>query len=290
MKEPQDASGSSRIDLLKSIEIFQSLQDVDLDSLVSKLSAVTAVANQRVFSEGESGDALFIIEDGAIEIFRGEGRQRVALASLFSGHYFGELSLFDLAPRSASAMATRDSRLLSLQREDVVAFLKANPEAALRIMSEMSRRLRQTNEMMALQVARNVNEEEEERMTVGQRIADRVAEFGGSWRFIFFFSGAMILWIGMNMVRMADFDPYPFILLSLALNTLGGLQAPIIMMSQNRQSSKDKLLAENDYRVNLNNEKQIEMLVRSQVEVMARLSRIEETVKKSGAKAENAAS
>ncbi|HVT05410.1 MAG TPA: DUF1003 domain-containing protein [Thermoanaerobaculia bacterium] len=275
MTPPRTPIVTSRIDLLKSIGIFQSLHEEDLASLVSHLTASVAVTNEKIFSEGEPGDALFIIEEGAVEISRGEGRKRVELASLFGGQYFGELSLFDRAPRSATATASRETRLLSLQRQELVGFLSKDPAAALPIMAEMSRRLRQTNELMALQVARNVNEEEEDRLTLGQRVADRVAMFGGSWFFIFLFSGLMAVWVAINMVRLTGFDPYPFILLSLVLNSVGALQAPIIMMSQNRQSSKDKLLAENDYRVNLNSERQIEAILKIQAEILARLSQIE---------------
>jgi uncharacterized membrane protein len=142
----------------------------------------------------------------------------------------------------------------------------------------MSERLRQTNELMSRQVSRNVLEEEEEHLTLGQRVADRVAAFGGSWPFIFLFAVIMVLWMAINIIRWFNFDPYPFILLNLVLSTLAALQAPVIMMSQNRQSSKDKLLAEQDYQVNLKAEMEIAALVRGQAELMARLSFLERSV------------
>jgi CRP/FNR family transcriptional regulator, cyclic AMP receptor protein len=265
-------------ELLAHIPLFESLTPQDIDALSNRLEEIHYAEGQVIFKQGEQGSSLFIIDEGSVEISYGEGRGRVALASLFNGQYFGELSLFDGAPRSATATATKASRLIRLDREDLVDFVNKNPSAALRIIAEMSERLRQTNELMSRQVSRNVLEEEEEQMTLGQRVADRVAAFGGSWPFIFLFGSIMVVWMGLNIAMIAHYDPYPFILLNLALSTIAALQAPVIMMSQNRQSSKDKLLAENDYQVNLKAEMEITALLRGQAEVLARLAMLERVV------------
>jgi len=272
----------SRQELLANIPLFESLIPADLDALSRRLEQAEYADADVIFRQGDQGSSLFIIEDGAVEISYGEGRGRITLATLFTGQYFGELSLFDGSPRSATATAARHSRLMRLDREDLVDFINKNPSAALRIISEMSERLRQTNELMSQQVSRNVLEEEEEHLTFGQRVADRVAAFGGSWPFILMFAAIMLAWIGINIARMANFDPYPFILLNLVLSTLAAIQAPIIMMSQNRQSSKDKLLAENDYQVNLKAEMEITAIMRNQAELLARLSLLERTMARRG--------
>jgi CRP/FNR family cyclic AMP-dependent transcriptional regulator len=264
-----------REELLSNIPLFESLTSEDLRSLAKRLENVEHAEGEVIFQQGAAGSSLFIIEEGAVEISYGEGRARVLLAHLFPGQYFGELSLFDGAPRSATATAARPSRLVRLDRDDLVDFVNKNPAAALRIIAEMSERLRQTNELMSRQVSRNVLEEEEERLTIGQRVADRVAAFGGSWPFIFLFGGIMIVWMAINVLALTHYDPYPFILLNLGLSGLAALQAPIIMMSQNRQSAKDKLLAENDYQVNLKAEMEIGAMMRAQAEMMARLSLVE---------------
>ena len=235
-----------------------------------------------IFRQGDDGSSLFIIEEGAVDIAFGEGAGNVVLATLFNGQYFGELSLFDGAPRSATATAAKHTHVIRLDREDLVDFVHKNPAAALRIIEEMGDRLRQTNELMSRQVSRNVLEEQEESLTFGQRIADRVAKFGGSWPFIIIFSIIMTVWMTINVARVANFDPYPFILLNLALSSVAALQAPIIMMSQNRQSSKDKLLAENDYQVNLKAEMEIAALLRGQSELLARLAVVERSVVRRG--------
>jgi uncharacterized membrane protein len=272
-----DAS-TSRQELLANIPLFESLTPEDLESLSRRLEQTEFAVGDVIFHQGDEGSSLFIIEDGAVEISYGEGRGRVVLATLFTGQYFGELSLFDGAPRSATATAAKRSRLIRLDRDDLVDFVNKNPSAALRIIAEMSERLRQTNELMSQQVSRNVLEEEEEHLTFGQRIADRVAAFGGSWPFIFVFGAVMTMWMGVNILRLASFDLYPFILLNLVLSTVAALQAPVIMMSQNRQASKDKLLAENDYQVNLKAEMEIAALLRGHAELLARLALLERAI------------
>ena len=269
-----------REDLLSSIPLFESLTPEDLKSLARRLENADYREGEVIFRQGDSGSALFVIEDGAVDISYGEGKTAVVLAHLFAGQYFGELSVFDGAPRSATATATRPSRFVRLDRDDLVDFVNKNPAAALRIISEMSERLRQTNELMGRQVSRNVLEEAEDRLTLGQRVADRVARVAGSWPFIGVFTAVMFVWMSVNVIALWNFDPYPFILLNLALSTIAALQAPVIMMSQNRQSAKDKLLAENDYQVNLKAEMEIGALMRGQAEMMARIALIERATTK----------
>jgi uncharacterized membrane protein len=268
-------------ELLANIPLFESLTEDDLKNLSNRVEDIEYAEGNVIFRQGDEGSSLFVIEEGAVEISYGEGRTKVTLADLFPGQYFGELSLFDGSPRSATATATKPSRVIRLDRADLVDFVNKNPAAALRIIAEMSDRLRQTNELMSRQVSRNVLEEAEEALTFGQRIADRVASFGGSWPFIGIFAAIMAVWMGINIISLSwlkTFDPYPFILLNLVLSTVAAVQAPIIMMSQNRQASKDKLLAENDYQVNLKAEMEIEAVLRGHAEVLARLAYLERLI------------
>jgi CRP/FNR family transcriptional regulator, cyclic AMP receptor protein len=148
-----------------------------------------------------------------------------------------------------------------------------HPDCAVDVICEIGARLRQTNLLVAQRASRNVNEVMEERYTVGQRVADRVATFGGSWTFIFIFGGILLTWMAANTLMLsrvgnnatgAQWDPYPYILLNLVLSTLAALQAPVIMMSQNRAAEKDRLAAEQDFKVNLKSELMLEELVRKQ--------------------------
>jgi CRP/FNR family cyclic AMP-dependent transcriptional regulator len=267
-----------RTELLRTIPLFESLEADDLSALGNKLREVNVETGHAVFAQGDEGDAMYVIEDGAVDIVAGSGKQKVILTSLFKQQYFGELSLLDGAPRSASAVASRATALLALDREDFVEFIKNRPEAALSIMHEVGERIRATNELMTRTVTRNVLEEEDQRLTMGERVADMVAAFGGSWPFIFIFGGFMAVWMVWNSVMHEPlaFDPLPFMFLNLFLSTLAALQAPIIMMSQNRQSTKDKALAVNNFQVNLKNEVSIDKILRSQAEVLQRLTALEQ--------------
>ena len=267
-----------RIELVKAIPLFESLEDDDLAALAHKLREVSVGAGERVFAQGDQGDAMYVIESGAVDIVAGSGKQQVILASLFKQQYFGELALLDGAPRSASAVASRPTQLLALDRDDFVEFIKKRPDAALAIMHEVGERMRATNELMTRTVTRNVLEEEDRKLTMGERVADTVAAFGGSWPFIFIFGGFMVAWMVWNSAlhEPLAFDPLPFMFLNLFLSTLAALQAPIIMMSQNRQATKDKALSVNDFQINLKNEVSIDKILRSQSEVLLRLNALEQ--------------
>ncbi len=265
--------------VLRQIPLFESMEDADLAALGVKLASRSFQEGDVVFAQGDEGDAMYIIEEGAVDIVAGTGTQRVTVASLFNGQYFGELSLLDGAPRSAAAVAARPTLVLSLERDDFVEFVKRRPEAALSIMHELGERMRATNELMTRTVSRNVVEEVEENLSLGDFVADRVAAFGGSWPFIFIFGGFMAFWMTWNSVAgKLAFDPLPFMFLNLFLSTVAALQAPVIMMSQNRQSSKDKAMAVNDYQVNLKNEVSIDKLLRGQGELVQRLAHLERMV------------
>src|SRR5260221_3128231 len=145
----------SRGELLASIPLFESLTEDDLASLSKRLEEIEYNEGDVIFAQGDEGSSLFIIDDGGVEISYGDGVAKVRLAALFTGQYFGELSLFDGAPRSATAVAAKRSRLIRLDRKDLVDFVNKNPAAALRIIAEMSERLRQTNALMARQGSRH---------------------------------------------------------------------------------------------------------------------------------------
>jgi uncharacterized membrane protein len=202
---------------------------------------------------------------------RDEDGKEVTLAELVPGDFFGEMSVLDGGERSASASVSADALLHRLTRADFEEFLLTHPQAALEVIRGITTRLRQTNLLVSQRVSRNVNDEMATRLTTGQRIADRVAAFGGSWTFIFLFGGILVVWMALNTFILAhigkapdgaQWDPYPYILLNLVLSTLAALQAPVIMMSQNRAAEKDRLAAELDYHVNLKSELMLEELIR----------------------------
>jgi CRP/FNR family cyclic AMP-dependent transcriptional regulator len=283
-----DLTLSDEAQHLSQIPMFKQLDRTELENLAESVDQVTYRAGETVFHEHDRGDALYVVDTGIIRIWvRDEDTNEVTLSELKSGDFFGELSVFDGGERSANATATIDTVLHRLSCEDFHKFLLQYPHAAVDVIRELGARMRQTNLLVSQRVTRNINREMEEKMTLGQRVADKVASFGGSWTFIFLYTGALLLWMAINtfiMARLgsgpqgAQWDPYPYILLNLMLSMTAALQAPIIMMSQNRAGEKDRLAAEQDFKVNLKSELMLEELVRKDRE---RTAQIDELLRRS---------
>jgi uncharacterized membrane protein len=262
--------------LLRSIPMFDGLSDEDLEALSATLERRGFAAGSMIFAMGDSGTAMYLVESGDVNIhLPGEGSRRISLKDLASGEYFGELSLFDEKPRSASALATTDTVLLELKRTTLEAYLERRPRAAMTILRTMGERLRETNTLLSARAARNVDEEFDRNLSWSDRLADTVAELNGSWKFILFLLLLTGAWVALNagVFWSRPPDPYPFQLFNLALAILVGLQGPLIVMSQNRQSLKDRARAETDFKVNLKNEVNIETLLREFSEMRETLER-----------------
>jgi uncharacterized membrane protein len=208
---------------------------------------------------------MYLIEGGRVRIsvIDTEGNS-VTLAELAHGDFFGEMAILDDKPRSADAAVTDDARVLVLSRDDFHDFVRRSPDIALKMLGATTERLRRTDRLLRDRVSRNANDEEAARLTLSDRMADLIAEFGGSWKFIGASIGFLIFWVLLNslLLRSRGFDPFPYVLLNLVLGMITGLQAPIIMMSQNRQGGKDRIRADLDYQVNLKNELAITEVLR----------------------------
>ncbi len=245
------------IDDLRQVPLFESLDDEAAKKLCQLLETLDCEAQKVLFRAGDAGDAMYLIERGKVRISvqATDGRE-LTLTELGRGDFFGEMVLLDGQPRSANAAVAEESRLAVLSREHFLSFMRSNPNVALEMLTALANRLRHTDELLRHSVTRNVNVEEAARLTLADRAADILAEFGGSWKFILAAVLFFNLWALINTLLFAKigFDPYPFFLLSTGINMLAILQAPIILMSQNRQSHKDRLRSEIDYQVNLKNE------------------------------------
>ena len=244
------------LDAIRSVPLFSSLDDQAAGELRELLTTRDVAAGDTLFRAGDEGDAMYLIESGRIRISITDAEQRqIVLAELARGDFFGEMAIIDGKHRSADANVIEDGRLAVLSRERFLRLINDNPIVALEMLSATFSRLRHTDKMLQQRVSRNVNEEQEKRMTIADRAADVIAEFGGSWKFIITAMGIIIAWIIFNSyVMVKGFDPVPYQMLNLVMGIIAGLQAPIIMMSQNRQGSKDRLRADLDYQVNLKNE------------------------------------
>ena len=244
------------LEALRSVPLFASLDDEAAKDLRNLLSDQIVPQSTRLFKQGDTGDAMYLIESGRVRIsIRDAEKQEVTLAELAQGDFFGEMSIIDGRQRSADARVIEDARLAILSRNAFLSFVRTNPDVALEMLSALTDRLRRTDDLLRSRVSRNANEEEKARATVADRAADLIAEFGGSWKFIGVSIGLIVFWIIFNsFILIRGFDPAPYQMLNLVLAVIAGMQAPIIMMSQNRQGEKDRLRADLDYQVNLKNE------------------------------------
>src|SRR5574338_948716 len=251
-----DSASQMTLEALRSVPLFASLDDAAATELRDLLSNKSVPQNTRLFRQGDQGDAMYLIESGRVRIsIRDDDKQELTLAELAQGDFFGEMALIDGRQRSADAKVIEDANLAILSRDAFLSFVRSNPDVALEMLSALTDRLRRTDELLRSRVSRNANEEEKARLTVADRAADLIAEFGGSWKFIGVSIALIIFWIIFNSFLLArGFAPAPYAMLNLALAIIAGMQAPIIMMSQNRQGLKDRLRADLDYQVNLKNE------------------------------------
>jgi len=276
---------SNEAQSLSRVALFKRLDRHELEHLATKVDQVNFQAGETIFSENDKGDALYVVDSGTVQIWvLDEDAKPVTLAELKTGEFFGELAVLDRGPRSTNATAMTDAELHRLSSDDFQEFLLEHPDVSIDVICEIGARMRQTNMLVTMRVTRNINLEMEEKATVGQRIADRVASFGGSWTFILIYIFFLISWIALNSFWLAryesgQFDPYPYILLNLMLSMTAALQAPIIMMSQNRAAYKDRLAAEQDFKVNLKSELLLEELLRRNKARDAQMQEIVEGIK-----------
>ena len=284
-----DIIPSDEADSLSRIPLFQRLTPEELEQLAAEVDQVRFEPDETIFNEQDKGDALYVVETGSVRIWvLDEDVEPVTLKELGPSEFFGELAVLDRGPRSTNATAIGETTLHRLSSDDFQAFLMKHPDVAIDVICEIGARMRQTNMLVSQRATRNINVEMEERATFGQRVADRVASFGGSWTFIIIYVGFLLAWMSLNTFVLvhyghgengAQYDPYPYILLNLMLSMTAALQAPIIMMSQNRAAEKDRLAAEQDFKVNLKSELMLEELMRKSQGREAQISQLVELVK-----------
>ena len=272
------------IELLKSIPLFAHLSQLDLAALLNLLVQKEIPAHQTVCWIGENGTELSIIQSGKVEVVQpDEQGKEMILNTIGTGGFFGELSLLDGGPRTATVRTTVDCVVLNLGRKDFLQFLIKHPVAAIHVLSELGKRQREMLHMM--RSVKNVNQVMDDRQTLADRFADGFATRMGSWKFIIGQSIVYLLWIVANVFLVGkpeDWDPYPFNLLSLVLAAVAGYAAPIIMMSQHRQSEKDRIKAELEYQVNVKAHLEVMELHRKMDRLASLLEKDKQTEGQSG--------
>src|SRR5258706_2680682 len=281
MDEPRRSPDA---ELLAEVPFFQLLNDEERNFLAGELDVVSFRQGDMVFTYGDPGDSLYVIKTGEVEVFfKDDTGGRIVLETAREGDFFGELSLLDNGPRTASVVATRDVEALRVDRNDLDHLLRLHPEAALDLLTAMGRRMRVTAELLRHTASRNVNEIIEDNRTAIQRAADWIAEFSGSIAFLMIHVVLFFLWIIMNVGNGVPgiplFDPFPFGLLTMAVSLEAIILSVFVLLSQNRQVAKDRVRSDIEYNVNLKAELEIahlhEKVDRLTAEVLARLGRLE---------------
>src|SRR5579864_9714171 len=256
---------STTVTMIGEVPIFGLLDDEEREALAQMMDCRDFKEGEIIFHYGDTGGEIFILRNGIVElIIESTEGQKIVISENEKGDVIGELSFLDGGSRTATAMAREATQMLTMHRDRLMEFIDKHPHAAMDLLTVVGRRLRATDELLRTQVSRNPNVEEEERLTFGQRIADKVATFGGSWTFIISFGIVLVIWVIFNSTALLSkhFDPYPYILLNLFLSMIASIQAPVIMMSQNRQSAKDRLKSDLDYQVNFKAELEVAHLHR----------------------------
>jgi CRP/FNR family cyclic AMP-dependent transcriptional regulator len=249
---------------LKHVPLFALLDDEELAVLAAQVDLKTFAARQRVWKIGDPGMHAYIMLSGSVQVTTvDEDHQEVVVDNPGHGEFFGFASMLDQTPHQTSAVAVEKTTCVEVSRDDIAILLQRKPMAGMDMLTVLGHQFHASQQLVRLRASRNANEVIEEKYTFGEHIADGVASFGGSWTFIIVFGLVLVAWTAANvLLRAKAWDPYPFILLNLFLSMLAAIQAPVIMMSQNRQDKKDRLRSELDFDVNRRAEAEIQNLSR----------------------------
>lgn len=241
--------------LLASVPLFERLDEEERALLAAQLDDVSFDAGQVVFRRGDPGGSIFIVVSGAVEIFVEDTvGQRVVFETAKAGDFFGELSLLDGDPRSASSVALEATRAVRLDRNDLELLFKRHPTAAMDVLAVIGKRLREADKVIGTRPTYSPNQAVEEKLTTVQRIADLAAAFSGSISFLVVHMVWFACWIAVNLgfvPALAQFDPFPFGLLTMVVSLEAIFLSCMVLISQNRQAAKERIRSDAEYDANI---------------------------------------
>jgi CRP/FNR family cyclic AMP-dependent transcriptional regulator len=247
--------------LLADVPLFALLDEQERADLAQQLDEVNFTKGQIVFNYNDPGGAMYVIRSGEAEVFfKNDTGERIVLESPSAGDFFGELSLLDDGPRTASVLVTQDMDALRVDRHDLEVLFRLHPGAAMDLLTAMGRRMRKTVTLLRHTATRNVNEEVEDKRTLIQKSADWIAEFSGSIPFLAIHVVIFLIWILWNLdwpPGLPDFDPYPFGLLTMCVSLEAIILSVFVLLSQNRQVVKDRVRSDIEYEINLKAELEV---------------------------------
>jgi CRP/FNR family cyclic AMP-dependent transcriptional regulator len=249
-------------EILRDIPLFALLDDDEMAVLAGQVELKTFAARQRIYKMNDPGGRAYVMVSGKVRVTTvDEDHQEVLVDEPACGEFFGFASMLDQTPHQTNATAVEEAVCMEVDRNDISVLLERKPHAGMDLLTVLGRQFHASQQLVRVRAQRNPNEVIEEEMTAGERIADAVAKFGGSWSFIISFGVVLVIYSSLNIgLGKSAWDPYPFILLNLFLSMLAAIQAPVIMMSQNRQDTKDRLRGELDFDVNRRAESEIKAL------------------------------
>ena len=255
---------SCKPEMLKKIPLFALLDDDETAVLASQVDFKTFAPRERIYKAGEPGGLAYVLVSGKVRVSTvDEDHQEVIVDEPAEGEFFGFASMLEQTPHQTNALALEESSCLEVSRDDIAILLQRKPHAGMDLLTTLGRQFHAAQALVRIRANRNPNEVIEDETTWGEQIADSVARFGGSWAFIITFGAVLVVYTALNVfLDKKAWDPYPFILLNLFLSMLAAIQAPVIMMSQNRQDTKDRLRGELDFDVNRRAESEIQGLAR----------------------------
>jgi CRP/FNR family cyclic AMP-dependent transcriptional regulator len=268
-------------DELKHVPLFELLDDEELAVLAAQVDLKRFAPRQRIFKIADPSRHAYVVLSGSVRVSTvDDDQQEVIIDEPGHGGFFGFASMLDETPHQSNAMALQDTICVELDRNDISHLLQRKPMAGLDMLTMLGRQFHASQRLIQLRASRNANELIEEEATFGDRLADAVARFGGSWNFIISFAVVLVAYSSSNiLLKGRAWDPYPFILLNLFLSMLAAIQAPVIMMSQNRQDTKDRLRSELDFDVNRRAESEIQALSQKLNLIVDKIGDVEDLVR-----------
>jgi uncharacterized membrane protein len=272
---------SCKPEVLKQVPLFALLDEDETALLAGKVEAKTFAPRQRIYKIGDPGGRAYVVVSGKAQVTTvDEDQQEVVLDEPSAGDFFGFASMLQQTPHETGAMALEEMTCVEVDRDDIFELIQRKPHAGMDMLSVLGRQYHAAHQLVRVRSMRNPNEVIEQEATFGERIADAVARFGGSWTFIIAFGVTLTVYTAINVgLRSSAWDPYPFILLNLFLSMLASVQAPVIMMSQNRQDTKDRLRGELDFDVNRRAESEIQGVSRTLHQLTEKIEDLEELVR-----------
>jgi len=245
---------------LRAVPLFSLFDEDELAVLGGEVEVKTFAPRQRIYKMGENSGHAYVMVSGKVRVTTvDDDQQEVIVDEPSHGEFFGFASMLEQTPHQTNAIALEETRCIEVDRHDIAVLIQRKPHAGMDMLTVLGRQFHASQQLVRNRASRNPNEVIEEKATIGDRLADTVAHFGGSWSFIITALVVLVIYVTINVIlRGAAWDPYPFILLNLFLSMLAAIQAPVIMMSQNRQDSKDRVRGELDYDVNRRAEREIQ--------------------------------